>query len=48
MEGGGVITSRGPGTAIALVQRLAGRQKRRKVEAGLVFPHETVFGIVKP
>lgn len=42
VEDGEVITSRGPGTsilfALALVERLWGTQRRREVEAGLVFP----------
>lgn len=42
VEDGALITSRGPGTAIpfalALVERLAGQEKRRQVEAGLVLP----------
>ncbi|MEW5709191.1 MAG: hypothetical protein AB1830_09860 [Pseudomonadota bacterium] len=40
MGGGDVIVSRGPVTSIALapalVQRLAGAQKRREMEAGVV------------
>ncbi|TXT22896.1 MAG: 4-methyl-5(b-hydroxyethyl)-thiazole monophosphate biosynthesi [Gallionellaceae bacterium] len=39
VEDGNLITSRGPGTAmdfaLALVERLAGRAKRKEVEAGL-------------
>lgn len=40
VEDGKFITSRGPGTAmdfaLVLVERLAGKEKRQKVEAGLV------------
>lgn len=39
VEDGNLITSRGPGTAmdfaLTLVERLAGKEKRREVEAGL-------------
>jgi 4-methyl-5(b-hydroxyethyl)-thiazole monophosphate biosynthesis len=42
VEDGTVITSRGPGTsipfALALVEKLAGRDKRNEVESGLVLP----------
>ena len=41
-EAGRIITSRGPGTAmdfaLTLVERLAGRERREVVEAGLVRP----------
>lgn len=42
VQDGGVITSRGPGTAmdfaLALIEALVGRAKRDEVEAGLVRP----------
>ena len=40
---GNIVTSRGPGTsipfALALVEKLAGREKRVEVESGLVLTH---------